>query len=729
MKNLLVELFVEELPPKALKKLGDAFAGVLFEQLKAQGLSATNSVLTSFASPRRLAAHVTKVAGQAADKAVSQKLMPVSVGLDASGNATPALLKKLQALGADASAVAGLKRAPDGKAEALFYDSTVKGATLVEGLQKALLEAIAKLPIPKVMTYQLADGWSDVKFVRPAHGLVALHGSDVVAVEALGLKAGNITHGHRFEAPVDPVVLMSADSYAEALRKDGAVIASFEERKAEIARQLGVAASKVGGGVTVIEDDALLDEVTALVERPNVLICEFEKEFLDVPQECLILTMKANQKYFPLLDASGKLTNKFLVVSNITPADASAVIGGNERVVRPRLADAKFFYDQDRKKTLASRVAGLDKVVYHNKLGTQGNRLVCVSRIAAEIGTKLSTDGDATLSIHAQRAAELAKADLLTDMVGEFPELQGTMGKYYALNDDLPEDIAFAIEDHYKPRFAGDELPRNRVGAVVALADKLETLVGMFGIGNLPTGDKDPFALRRHALGVIRLITEGGLALNLDQVVEIAVRVSNAIERNGLSESAPKAGGSTSFGGAWSFRMPDTTATLVCDFIYDRLAGSLREQGYSAQEVDAVLALKPQRLGDVAKRLSAVRAFAALPEAPALAAANKRVGNILKKAEGGVEAAIKPELLEEVAEKSLADALKTVGPKAEAAFASGDYAASLQALAALKAPVDAFFDGVMVNAEDPALRGNRLGLLATLHAAMNQVADLSRLAA
>jgi len=696
-QNLLVELFVEELPPKALQKLGDAFAGVLFEQLKAQGLTAGDSALTAFASPRRLAAHVTAVAAQAADKAVSQKLMPVAVGLDASGNATPALLKKLQALGADASAVAGLKRAPDGKAEALFYDSTVKGATLAEGLQKAVAEAIAKLPIPKVMTYQLADGWSDVKFVRPAHGLVALHGGAVVAIEALGLQAGNSTHGHRFEASVDPVVIKDADSYAAALQKDGAVIASFAERKAEIARQLAAAAAKVGGGVKAIEDDALLDEVTALVERPNVLVCEFEKEFLGVPQECLILTMKANQKYFPLLDATGKLTNKFLVVSNISPSDASAVIGGNERVVRPRLADAKFFFDQDRKKTLASRVEGLGKVVYHNKLGTQGERTQRVQAIAETIAKRLHADVAGV-----QRAAELAKTDLVTDMVGEFPELQGTMGRYYALNDGLGADVADAIEDHYKPRFAGDELPRSNVGLIVALADKLETLVGMFGIGNLPTGDKDPFALRRHALGVIRMLVEKDLPLGVLELVQGAQPV---------------------FGD----KIQDASVALV-DFIYDRLAGSLREQGYSAQEVEAVLALKPQRLGDVAKRLAAVRAFAALPEAPALAAANKRVGNILKKAEGAVEASVKPELLQEAAEKALAEALKTVAPKAEAAFASGDYAASLQALAALKAPVDAFFDGVMVNAEDPALRANRLGLLAMLHQAMNNVADLSRLA-
>ncbi len=698
-KNLLVELFVEELPPKALKKLGDAFAGVLFEQLKAQGLTAADSVLTSFASPRRLAAHVTAVAAQGTDKAVSQKLMPVAVGLDASGNATPALLKKLQALGADASAVAGLKRAPDGKAEALFYDSNVKGATLVEGLQKALLEAIAKLPIPKVMTYQLADGWSDVKFVRPAHGLVALHGSEVVAIEALGLKAGNSTHGHRFEAAVDPVVFKDADSYAATLKKDGAVIASFAERKAEIEKQLAAAAAKVGGGVKAIDDDALLDEVTALVERPNVLVCEFEKEFLDVPQECLILTMKANQKYFPLLEASGKLSNKFLVVSNISPADASAVIGGNERVVRPRLADAKFFFDQDRKRTLASRVEGLGKVVYHNKLGTQGERVERVRAIAKAIGQQLGGD---MLAQQADQAAQLAKTDLVTDMVGEFPELQGIMGRYYALNDGLSVEVADAIEDHYKPRFAGDELPRNEAGVVVALADKLETLVGMFGIGNLPTGDKDPFALRRHALGVIRMLVEKDLPVGLADLVAVATPV---------------------FGD----RIQHASAALV-DFIYDRFAGSLREQGYSAQEVDAVLALRPQRLGDVAKRLAAVRAFAALPEAPALAAANKRISNILKKADA-VDAHVSDALLKEPAEIALYAAMQNVVPQARARFEAGDYTASLQSLAALRAPVDAFFEGVMVNAEQTDLRLNRQGLLKSLHEAMNRVADLSKLAA
>ena len=709
-QNLLVELFVEELPPKALQKLGDAFATVLGDQLKAQGLATAASVVTPYASPRRLAAHVTAVADKAADKAVQQKLMPVTVGLDASGNATPALLKKLQALGADVSspvaAVAALKRAQDGKAEALFYDSVVPGATLQEGLQKALLEALAKLPIPKVMSYQLETdcelpGWTSVHFVRPAHGLVALHGSTVVPVKALGLTAGNHTQGHRFEAAVSPVVLKDADSYAATLKTDGAVIASFAERKAEIARQLAAAAAQVGNGARPIEDEALLDEVTALVERPNVLICQFEAQFLDVPQECLILTMKANQKYFPLLDAAGKLTNKFLVVSNISPEDTSFVTGGNERVVRPRLADAKFFFDQDRKKTLASRVEGLGKVVYHNKLGTQGERVERVRAIAKAIATQL---GDAALVADADQAALLAKTDLVTDMVGEFPELQGIMGGYYALNDGLGETVAHAIEDHYKPRFAGDALPRNTAGVVVALADKLETLVGMFGIGNLPTGDRDPFALRRHALGVIRMLVEKDLPLDLNALLAGAVP-------------------------AFGDKITDATPALA-DFIYDRLAGSLREQGYSAQEVDAVLALRPQRLALVEKQLAAVRAFAALPESPALAAANKRVGNILKKAEveGPVDAHVNPELLQEQAEQDLYAALQRFVPEANAQFDAGDYTASLQTLAVLRAPVDAFFDDVMVNAEQLDLRLNRQGLLKSLHDAMNRVADLSRLA-
>ncbi|MBV8037183.1 glycine--tRNA ligase subunit beta [Roseateles sp.] len=710
MTNLLVELFVEELPPKALKKLGESFATVLADSLKAQGLAAADAAVTPFASPRRLGVHVTGVAAKAADKAQQQKLMPVAVALTADGQATPALLKKLAAVGAGPEVVPQLKRQPDGKAEALFWDSVQPGATLAQGLQKALDETLAKLPIPKVMTYQLTDGWTDVKFVRPAHGLIALHGSEVVPVQTLGLASGRTTQGHRFEAAQPTVSIESADSYARQLFEQGAVIAGFAERRAEISRQLKGAADALS--LTPIDDDALLDEVTALVERPNVLTCAFEPEFLAVPQECLILTMKANQKYFPLLDAQGKLTRHFLVVSNIAPADASAVTGGNERVVRPRLADAKFFFDQDRKKTLESRLPGLGKVVYHGKLGSQGERAERVRAIAHAIVNQLSMatlpytveadDEFKVLDSKVKQAATLAKCDLLTDMVGEFPELQGIMGGYYARHEGLRDGVAIAIEDHYKPRFAGDALPRNHTGTVVALADKLETLVGLFGIGQLPTGDKDPFALRRHALGVIRILVEKNLPLELPALIDAAVPPFGELITN------PR--------------------DALLGFFADRLAVSLRDQGYSAQEVDAVLALNPTRLGDVPKRLEAVRAFAALTEAASLAAANKRVGNILKKVDGELPTEVKAELLQAAAEQALATAIAGVQPQADTLFAQHDYTGSLKALAALKGPVDAFFDDVMVNAEDPALRANRLALLGRLHTAMNRVADLSRLA-
>lgn len=705
-QNLLVELFVEELPPKALKKLGESFAELLSGSLKAQGLAASDATISAYATPRRLAVWVEKVAAQAADKPVSQKLMPVGVALDANGNATPALLKRLAALGADASVMPQLKREGEGKSETLYFDSVATGVTLAEGLQKALDETLTKLPIPKVMQYQLADGWSSVHFVRPAHGLVALHGASVVSIFALGLQAGRETCGHRFEAQTDIISVKNADSYAAQLRDEGAVIASFAERRADIVRQLNEAAAKEGG--QPIEDDALLDEVCGLVELPTVMTCQFEPEFLQVPQECLILTMKANQKYFPLLDAGGKLTNKFLIVSNIRPDDASAVIQGNERVVRPRLADAKFFFDQDRKRTLESRVPGLSKVVYHNKLGTQGERLVRVQWIAVNIASTLGGIDLPKTSI----AAKLAKADLLTDMVGEFPELQGIMGRYYALHDQLDKEVAFVIEDHYKPRFAGDELPRSDVGLCVALADKLATLFDLFGIGEKPSGDKDPFALRRHTLGVIRILVERKLNISLVNLLQVA---ENSWLRGAASQRQNT--------------LLVTTIPTLLDFFYDRFSGFLRDQDYLANEIEAVLVLRPAVLADIPKRLEAVRAFAGLPEAPALAAANKRVGNILKKVEGAVPVEIDPARFVEAAEKALYDALTQIKPRADAAFDSGDYTASLQALAALKAPVDAFFDGVMVNADNPALKANRLALLNQLRQTMNRVADLSKLAA
>ena len=707
-QNLLLELFVEELPPKALNKLGLAFASLLADGLKAQGLAALDAKVCDFASPRRLAVHVTGVLAQAPAKAVVQKLMPVAVGLDATGLATPALLKKLHSLGAHANAVAELQRAMDGKSEVLLLARNEAGVSLAEGLQKALDETLAKLPIPKVMSYQLErdcefPGWSTVSFVRPAHGLMALHGADVIAVKALGLTSGNVTEGHRFEASLSPVRIAHADDYADTLLRDGAVIANFSARRLAMVNLLSGAAEKLGPGYQVLMDDALLNEVTGLVERPNVMVCSFDEEFLDVPQECLILTMQANQKYFPLLDGAGKLTSRFLVVSNISPADPSAVIGGNERVVRPRLADAQFFFNQDRKKTLESRVEGLSKVVYHNKLGSQGERMARVRSIACSIAQQL---GDAALVASVDTAARLAKTDLLTDMVGEFPELQGTMGAYYARHDGLGDAIATAIEDHYKPRFAGDALPRNLVGLTVALADKLETLVGMFGIGNLPTGDKDPFALRRHALGVVRMLMDRSLQINVRQLIEFG----HAAFMNGLI--APQ----------------DELRPKLELFFQERIVGLLESEGHPFANVSAVLASPDlASWGEIRARLAAVRAFAALPESAALAAANKRIGNILKKAPE-VDAHVSPVLLKEPAEIALYGAMQSVLPRAQTLFEGGDYTGSLQALAALRSPVDAFFDGVMVNAEEIDLRRNRQGLLKSLFAAMNRVADLSRLA-
>jgi glycyl-tRNA synthetase beta chain len=703
--NLLVELFTEELPPKALKKLGEAFAAALAEGLVAQGLVEADAVVVNFASPRRLGVHVANVLARAADKPVSTKLMPVSVGLDAAGQPTPALLKRLAALGADGSAASTLRREGEGKNEALFHDSVAPGVTLAEGLQKALEAAMAKLPIPKVMTYQLADGWSTVNFVRPVHGLVALHGADVVPISALGLEAGRTTQGHRFEAKQPTITLRDADSYAAQLAIEGAVLASFAERRAEIVRQLQAAAAPLG--LAPVDDDALLDEVTALVEKPNVLLGQFAAAFLDVPQECLILTMKANQKYFPLLDAAGKLTNKFLIVSNIAPADASAVIQGNERVVRPRLADAKFFFDQDRKKKLADRVPGLAKVVYHNKLGTQGERIERVRAIARWVADLVDADVDL-----ADRAAQLAKADLLTDMVSEFPELQGVMGGYYARHDGEDERVAQAIADQYLVRRDETETVSNLVSEVLQIADRMETLVGIWGIGLRPTGDKDPFALRRHALSVIKSFQllgamfatdKGGLRIELDDLIEYALTVfPTGVLAGNVAED-------------------------VKLFIYERNANQLAPM-FGVETVAAVFANLPP-LHEVVQRCRAVSEFAKLSEAPSLAAANKRVGNILKKAEGEVGAQADPARFVEAAETALFAALGEIAPQADAAFESGDYTASLQKLAALKAPVDAFFDTVMVNADDPALKANRLALLNQLHRTMNRVADLSRLAA
>ena len=708
-QSLLLELQAEELPPKALSALSAAFSQGIVNSLGQQGLLDSESKVTPFATPRRLAVHISKVSAKAADKLIQVKLMPVSVGLDAQGNATPALLKKLQALGMDALQLSQLEQKMDGKAMALFVAQTQAGVTIEQGLQVALDHSISHLPIPKLMTYQLQEGcampgWDSVSFVRPVHHLVALFGEQVLAVKALGLKAGRKTLGHRFEARTASIDISHADHYEQTLLEQGAVIASFDQRKALIQQQLLQVAQAAGEGLKPIQDEALLMEVTGLVEKPNVLLCQFDKAFLEVPAECLVLTMKANQKYFPLLNAKNELTHQFLVVSNITPLDPSAVITGNERVVRPRLADAQFFFNQDRQHTLASRVDRLGKVVYHNQLGTQQQRMLRVSALVQQLSTVLSTAEEKADAI---TAAQLAKTDLLTDMVGEFPELQGTMGAYYALHDGHSQQVAQAIEDHYKPRFAGDSLPRSDVGCLLALADKLETLTGMFGIGNLPTGDKDPFALRRQALGVIRILLRAPFdTMHLDHLLE-----------SGLGILAKECDIDA-----------DKAKSELYQFILDRFAVNLKDQGYSAFEVDAVLALRPQCLGDVPSRMEAVRAFAAMPQAEALAAANKRIGNILKKAPKADSSQFSAAKMTLTAEKNLHLSMTQNVTQADDFYAQKNYTDSLKTLAALREPVDLFFNDVMVNDPDEDIRRNRLGLLSQLHDSMNRVADLSRLA-
>jgi len=696
-QTLLVELQTEELPPKALVKLGAAFANGIANGLKARDFLDADSVVTPYATPRRLAVSITRVRATSPDKTLRDKVLPVSVALDKDGNPTAPLAKKLAALGFPDLQVADLERAQDGKAESFFYTHTAPGSALAAGLQPVLEDTVAKLPIPKVMSYQRPDG-ATVQFVRPVHSLLALHGLEVVPLSLLGLSSGRATLGHRFLSDGQPFDVAHADDYNAVLKEQGKVVATAEERKQAIRTQLLAKA----GDDQVLMPEALLDEVAALVEWPVVYECRFEDAFLAVPQECLILTMQTNQKYFALTDANGKLRSRFLIVSNIETDDPVAIVGGNERVVRPRLSDAKFFFEQDKKKTLASRLPQLANVVYHNKLGTQLERTQRVTRLAGAIAAQLGYDVQL-----AERGAQLAKADLLTDMVGEFPELQGIMGTYYARNDNEPEDVALAASEHYQPRFSGDALPSTNTGLVVALADKLETLVGIWSIGLQPTGEKDPFALRRHALGVMRMLVEKRLALGISELLAQAAAV---------------------FEGQAGFKDPSTEVTA---FMLDRLRGLLRDRGFSPNEVEAVLAQDPDRVDDVVQRLEAVQAFAALPESSSLAAANKRITNILKKNEAALAdaGAVNPELLQDQAEKTLYASVLRVQPEVDAAFARGDFAGTLKTLAQLRDDVDAFFNDVMVMAEDVQLRNNRLALLSILHRMMNRVADISKLAA
>ncbi|MDR3391056.1 MAG: glycine--tRNA ligase subunit beta [Sulfuriferula sp.] len=684
--SLLIELQTEELPPKSLQKLSDAFSGGIAAALKAQGFVDDIGAVTAYATPRRLAVCIPQVAAIQPPRQIERKGPAVAAGMK-DGQPTPALTGFARSCGVDVSELTTMH---DGKQECYVYRTTQTGEPLAQHLSGMVAEVLKKLPVAKLMRW----GDSDVEFVRPVHGLIMLHGADVIAGELLGLNSGNVTVGHRFLSQ-GAITIAHADGYVQSLLQQGRIMASFAERRDSIRQQLAAAA----GDAEVLWDEALLDEVTGLVEFPTVYAGTFSADFLEVPQACLILSMKQHQKYFPLADRSGNLLPRFLVVSNLQTDDPRHIIQGNERVLRARLSDARFFFDQDRKISLDSRVEKLAQVVYHNKLGSQLQRVTRMQHMASSIAALLHADTAA-----AARAAWLAKADLLTDMVGEFPELQGMMGTHYALHDGESADVAAAISAHYQPRFAGDALPQGPIAASVALADKLDTLVGIFGIGLIPTGDKDPFGLRRAALGVLRILIETPLALSLPALLVHA-------------QAAFPAG-----------VVADGVNLDVYGFMLDRMRHYLREQDFEPGEIEAVLANQPERMDLVLTRIHAVREFRKLPEAAALAAANKRVRNILKKA-GDVLGTVNPALLEDGAEKELHARVTQLAPQVAAFVGAGDYTAALTALAGVRNAVDVFFDTVMVMAEDANVRQNRLALLHALGDMMNQVADISMLSA
>jgi glycyl-tRNA synthetase beta chain len=678
--TLLVEILTEELPPRSLEALARSFRDSLTHALESAGLRSSESGSRYFATPRRLAVVVSLV--RAAAGASRERVLGPSASAPAA--AVAGFARK------HGATVEQLARVETPKGPVYALERTLPGAVLAEVLPQKIEAALKALPVAKLMRW----GTGEAQFVRPVHGLVMLHGAKLIAGRVLGVESGRHTRGHRFMGK-GRIALKDAEAYESQLQGAGMVLADFAARRAEIERQLQHKAKQLKAALG--DTGGLLDEVTALVEHPSVYVGEFDPAYLAVPQECLILTMRQNQKYFPLFDAAGRLLPRFLIVSNMQLADPRHVVSGNERVVRPRLEDARFFYDQDRKQRLEERVPQLARVVFHHKLGSQLDRVQRTKILAGMVARALGAADEP-----AERAAELAKADLLTGMVGEFPELQGVMGRYYALHDGEPAEVADAIEAHYRPRFAGDQLPESPVSCAVALADKLYLLAGFFGIGQQPTGEKDPYGLRRAALGVIRILVERAFPVQLNELVSAAYRV------------LPKDIGQAH--------------TDVIGFILERLRGYLAERGYSAPEIESVLSRHFVRLDQVPRQLDAVRAFAQLPEAPSLAAANKRIANILKQA-GTVTEEFDPALFSEAEEHKLASAFAAAQPAFESAFKAGDYTGALRALAALKAPVDAFFDKVLVMDKDERVRQNRIGFLGKLHATMNRVADLSRLAA
>ena len=688
-ENLLIELVTEELPPQSQKELGECFGKNIFEGLIDHKLI-NASKFEVYSTPRRLGVKITKVLAEAITEKKLIKLMPKKIGFDNNGNAQQALIKKLKSIGEEESSLSKIII----NEETLYIEKDIIGKKLYDIIEGLINHSLVKLPIKKIMTYQLSDGWETVKFVRPAKNLVILYGNKLIDATILGIRSSRTTVGHRFQSKNKVIELAHANDYEEKLLEEGSVIASFEKRKASIKKSINLATQLLKKNVLAISDDNLLEEVTALVEMPNILIGAFESKYLEIPQECLILTMKSNQKYFPIVDHENKLTNQFIIVSNLTPPNPKIIIEGNEKVIRPRLADAEFFFKQDKKNTLLEMSHKLDKIIYHNKLGSQSDRAKRVSKIHQKIYKELSI-GDFK---DFERIALLAKADLVSLMVGEFPELQGTMGRYYALNSNESISIADAIEDHYKPKFSGDSLPRSPLGTTFALADKFETLINLFSINERPTGVKDPFGLRRNAIGVIRLLIENNLPLNIRQLIE-------------------------------KF-MPKNSVEKVVDlknFIDERLINYLKEKNYLSQEIDAVMSLSPDNLNNIIAKIEAIRVFSALEEAQELAAANKRVSNILKKYKVTNNKEIITSLLKEPQEIVLYESLTKQMPIVKKYLENNNYVDALRGLVDLKNPIDNFFDKVMVNDKDINIKNNRHNLLIQLHEILNCVADISKI--
>lgn len=690
--NLLIELFTEELPPDSLESLSDQFGKTITSELLSKNLIDTSDFET-YATPRRIAVNIKSVIKEAEDEERLIKLMPYSIGFDEYNNPTQPLVKKLSSID-EAIKTEDLEIIEENNKKFIYVLKKIKGFRLEDGLGDIIKNALQKLAIKKVMSYQLKDGWTSVNFVRPMRGLIVLHGKQILNVSILGCSSSNTTLGHRFESKKEIITIKHADDYEETLAIEGNVITCFDKRKTKIKTDIKVALSELGEDFYITEDEALTDEVTSLVEMPNILIGNFEEKFLSIPEECLTLTMKTNQKYFPIFNKKSGLTNRFIIVSNISPKNSDQVTHGNEKVIRPRLADAEFFYDEDKKLGLSTFCEKLENVIYHNKLGSQNDRAERVARklqyLTKSLNLKFNTD--------LEQLCLFSKADLLSLMVSEFPKLQGIMGRYYALNENKNKNFANAIEDHYKPRFSNDSLPRDELGFMLAIADKFTTLIDLFSINEIPTGEKDPFGLRRNTIGVIRLITEKKLPININTLID------TFLDKN------------------------DSARASLTNFFYERLFNYLKDLGYSNEMVDALVSSKPAQIHDILERLQAISEFIKLKESDTLSSANKRVSNILKKADKVTINPVEESLLIENEEIMLHKVLLDLESKINQCLVKNDFVSALKNLVILNAPINNFFEKVMVNTDDTKIKNNRYSLLYKLRQNLNCVADISKLA-